>query len=225
MILYLTLSCGAATLLAVSFYLFSPRITAKKQRPVWKAIASSFFLLVGGCALFSGSAPSAARFLIFGGLLFSFAGDVILDLEASAGFLLGLASFACGHLCYAAGFLLTVLSRAAGEGLTWDGPLLFAASALLLILLFPLLKLKPPKPLLFPVALYLTLLSLTLSLSLPAARAVLSPLPLIAASLFTFSDAALAAGLFGKRSRTADSLCLYTYYPAQLLFAYVITLI
>ena len=215
---------GAALLTApiLVFYLFSPKVTGKKK-PLIKGLCSLIFLLLGVIAL-PGSSLTPAPFLLFGGLVFSFLGDVILDLEMKTGFLLGLASFALAHLFFAAGFFTAVLTRAAGEGLFPEGALLFAAAALLMILLFPLLKLRPPKELRFPVAVYLVLLSLTLALSFPASLAILTPVPLIGTALFAFSDAALAAGLFGKPSKLKSCLCLFAYYPAELLLAAAITL-
>lgn len=216
--------CGAALLTApiLGFYLFSPKVTGKRK-PLLKGLCSLLFLILGGIALFR-SSLSLSPFLLFAGLFFSFLGDVILDLDTEKGFLMGLGAFALAHLAFAAGFFTATLTRAAGEGLFPEGPLLFAAAALLMILLFPLLKLRPPKELRIPVAVYLALLALTLSLSVPASRAALSPLPLIGSALFAFSDASLAAGLFGKPSRTASILCLFTYYPAELLLAVSVAL-
>ena len=215
---------GAALLTApvLGFYLFSPKVT-DKRKPLIKGLCSVIFLALGVIALFR-SSLTAAPFLFFTGLFFSFLGDVVLDLKTEKGFLLGLGSFALAHLSFAAGFFTAVLTRAAGEGLFPEGLLLFAAAALLMILLFPVLKLKPQKELRLPVACYLALLALTLSLSIPASRAVLSPLPFIGAALFAFSDAALAAGLFGKPARIKSILCLFTYYPAELLLAVSIAL-
>ena len=223
---FVTVSLAAAALLtapSVGYYLFSTRIT-KKSRPLYKGLCSLFFLFLGVTALLR-SSFSPPAFLLFAGVCFSFLGDVILDLDSPKGFLAGLVSFALGHLAFAAGFFLTSLTRAAGEGLTREGPLLFAAAALVMALLFPLLKLSPPKELRIPVAGYLVLLALTFALSFPAGKALSSLLPPVGASLFAFSDAALAAGLFGKSSKLKDFLCLFTYYPAMLLFAAAISLL
>lgn len=162
----------------------------RATKPVLMPLLAEYVLLRGG------PRPLALA------LLFGCAGDTLLQTGGDVPFLLGMGSFAAGHLCYLALFArhgMPGRALAIGYGTAWAGTL--AA-------LWPGLDAE----LRVPVALYSLLLT---TMALGATRA-----PAGAAAggaLFLLSDTLIAAGLTGRP--VPQFWIMLTYVTAQYLLA------
>lgn len=131
----------------------------------------------------------------------------LADVALEKRFVMGMAIFALGHLCYIAAFLL----------LAPPGPpslAAFAALGLTIALLAPRLgrRLGQPLP---PFVLYALIISAMLALAL-AQR----PLAALGALLFFISDSLLFSRLLRpKAGPLSDDLVILSYYAAQYLLA------
>ncbi|MEV6674131.1 lysoplasmalogenase [Streptomyces sp. NPDC051162] len=147
--------------------------------------------------------------LLAGALLFGCGGDTLLGVGGDTFFLLGMASFAAGHVCY-----LTLWARhgsprggrtyalAAAYGAAWLGTV---------ALLWPDLEAR----LRIPVALYSLLLT---AMALGATRA--RPAAAAGGLLFLLSDTLLATGLADwPQAPVPQFWVMLTYLAAQLLLA------
>ena len=170
-------------------------------------------LLIFGIAW--GSRPAISgryRAAVILGVLFSLAGDTFLMLPASVmagGFLFGLGSFLCAHLCFLRAF--TSDSRLFGK------PLIFLAIGLLgaanLLILWPGLSSALRMPVLAYVICLLTMSAQAITrhsyLQTPASR-----LAAAGGLLFMLSDTLLAYNRFHTPLPFSALIILGTYYPA-----------
>jgi len=138
-------------------------------------------------------------------LVFSACGDLLLALPLQHGFMLGLGSFACAHICYCLGFFrylkwqshklsyLLILALGVGIALTFVLPHVGA--------------------LYWPVVAYMCVISLMALCAIGASRQTLY-LPL-GALLFVLSDALLAINKFVYALPYDLWLVMLSYYAAQ----------
>ena len=184
-----------------------------------KGLTSSGFALLGVVNLAytartnKGALPFAA--LMAAGLLFSMAGDIVLNLN----FIPGALIFALGHLLYFTAYCAHTRFRP--SDLVPIG-VMFALSVMILQLL----------PLDFGSALMEWVcmgygLVISCMLGKAAAnfireRTLVSTLLAVGSILFYFSDLMLCLGKFGSAPDITDALCLFTYYPAQCLLAHTV---
>ena len=225
-------------LLTVSLVLAALYIAGVIKPPLLaKSLASAAFVILGAFLLFR-YAPSAAgdagttlsapdagsgsinafRLLIFLGLVFGAAGDVLLELfdQTTKKFLIGVAAFFIGHALYIAAFF------------TRNAP----GALLALLFAFPvaaLVTVLSARLLVFEGTMRLALLGYMFILSFMTSFAWVTlvttgftPFLLLApgATLFLLSDTSLGLQLFGKpeisrHSRLLGTICLITYYLAQ----------
>jgi uncharacterized membrane protein YhhN len=171
--------------------------------PVWKAAG---IVVLGLYAL------SQRAWLAGSGLLFSSAGDVLLELDGL--FVFGMAAFGVAHICYSAAFV-NLIRR--------DGPNIGAwplAMGVLGISIVLGVWLAPGMAgLTGPALVYQLIISLMVVLGL------LSRAPLLArfgAGLFMLSDTRIAVGMCGVLGVPAGSLWI-TYAAAQIMRAWGLT--
>ncbi|MEU6896104.1 lysoplasmalogenase [Streptomyces sp. NPDC046557] len=140
--------------------------------------------------------------LLVAALLFGWGGDLALLFDAPAGFLIGMGSFAAGHVCYLLLF---------GRGRT--SPALGGAYALVLVAVVALLWNDLPAGLRVPVAGY------SLLLTAMACRAgVLGTRAAIGGALFLLSDTLIATGVAEwPQPPRPDFWIMATYLAAQYL--------
>jgi alkenylglycerophosphocholine hydrolase len=138
-------------------------------------------------------------------LMFSACGDVLLALPLQHGFMLGLASFACAHLCYCLGF---------SRYLRWQT---YKLSYLLILTLGVGIVLNLVLPhvgaLYWPVMVYMCVISLMALSAIGASRQAFY-LPL-GALLFVVSDALLAINKFVNPLPYDRWWVMLSYYAAQ----------
>lgn len=140
--------------------------------------------------------------LLIAALLCGWAGDVFLLADSDAAFLVGMAGFAAGHVCY-----LVLFGRAPG------GLLPALGYALVLAVLVALLWSGLPGGLRVPVAGYSLLLT-----AVAYRSRVLGRYAAAGGALFLLSDALIAAGIAGRPEPPAPGFwVMLTYVAAQLL--------
>lgn len=143
-------------------------------------------------------------------LLFGWGGDLALQSGSDSVFLLGMASFAVGHLCYLT--LFRRLGRLERSRLLALGTLYGTACAVLVTLLWPGLD----ADLALPVAGY----SLLLTAMACVAAVALGWRAGLGGALFLFSDALIGGGLADWQELPAQGLLIMaTYIAAQYLLA------
>ncbi|MFF0451051.1 lysoplasmalogenase [Streptomyces sp. NPDC004609] len=142
--------------------------------------------------------------LLVAALLFGWGGDVFLLSGADWAFLVGMGSFAVGHICY-----LVLFGRAPAPG--WAGPVYGAALVAAVALLWPDL----PADLRVPVAGY------ALVLTAMAWRAsALGPVAGLGGALFLISDMVIATGVAEwPQPPVPDFWIMLVYSTGQLLLA------
>jgi uncharacterized membrane protein YhhN len=144
---------------------------------------------------------------ILAGLVFSAAGDLVMELGRATGFFLaGMGAFALAHVAYLAGFL----RRSREPGLLGLIPFV-AWGALLMGRLWPQLG-----ALRLPVAVYAALLLAMMWRALVASRAVGRWDAAAGALLFGLSDSLIALDRFGPPFPGARWLVMATYWAGQL---------
>lgn len=171
-----------------------------------------FFVLLAYAA---GAAETGYGQLILAGLIFCFAGDVLLIPINGRSFLAGMAAFALGHGAYIAAFMLSaeaisLLSMIALAGLT-------VVAALFLRQLWPHLAAFR-----WPVAAYSAIIALMVAASFSAApdgRQMVFGLASAGAVLFAISDLAVARDQFVEQNFFNRLWGLPLYYLAQMLIA------
>ncbi|WP_330238258.1 lysoplasmalogenase [Streptomyces sp. NBC_00525] len=140
--------------------------------------------------------------LLIAALLCGWAGDVFLLADSDAAFLVGMAGFAVGHVCY-----LVLFGRAPGGALPALG------YALVLAVLVALLWSGLPGGLRVPVAGYSLLLT-----AMAYRSRVLGRYAAVGGALFLLSDALIAAGIADRPEPPAPGFwVMLTYVAAQLL--------
>ncbi|MBQ6430499.1 MAG: lysoplasmalogenase [Oscillospiraceae bacterium] len=213
------LTCAAQVL--DYFYLKTLRCEKPRQAVVWKAGASACFVLLGGVALLWGGLQPT-KLLIYFGLLFGFAGDVVLDFrylypkKHDLYFALGAALFGLGHLCYITALLLQDASA-------WLFALPVCTVLLLIVKLYTVRRGVQAGKLLLPGTVYIAVTSYMASLAAAVAVRGFSTGTLLFAiggALFLFSDSLLIAHSFGRERRFLQSMLLHiAYYLVQCLIA------
>ncbi|MEU9377791.1 lysoplasmalogenase [Streptomyces sp. NPDC048255] len=158
-------------------------------------------------------ARGAPRLLV-AALLFGWGGDLALLFDAEAAFLIGMGSFAAGHVCY-----LALFSRHSLFGRRGTSPLLGAAYALALVAAVALLWGELPADLRIPVAGYSVLLTaMALRSSALGLRAGAG------GALFLLSDMLIATGVAEwPQLPRPDFWIMATYLAAQYLLATGVT--
>jgi uncharacterized membrane protein YhhN len=171
--------------------------------PVWKAAG---IVVLGLYAL------SQRAWLAGWGLLFSSAGDVLLELDGL--FVFGMAAFGIAHICYGAAFVNLVRRDGPNIG-AW--PLAMGVLGISIVLgvwLAPGMG-----ALIAPALIYQLIISLMVMLAL------LSKAPLLArlgAVLFMLSDTLIAVGMF-RGVETPPGSVWITYAAAQIMLAWGLT--
>ncbi|MFJ5551550.1 lysoplasmalogenase [Streptomyces sp. NPDC093225] len=142
--------------------------------------------------------------LLVAALAFGWGGDLALLFDADPAFLVGMGSFALGHVCY-----LVLFGRARAH------PLLGAAYALALVTTVSLLWSDLPAELRIPVAGYSLLLT-----AMAFRSGVLGPVAGIGGALFLLSDTLIATGVAEwPQLPRPDFWIMLTYLAAQYLLA------
>lgn len=213
------LTCGAQVL--DWLYLKALQRGKARQGAIWKASASVCFLLIGVLALTLCARPLSG-WLIFLGLFFGFAGDVVLALrylypkKHDLCFALGMLLFGLGHLCYIPALLLI-------DAPAWLPALPVCAVLLLLVKLYTAWRGVKAGKLLLPGTVYLAITCYMGSLAAVVAVRGFSAATLLFAVggiLFPVSDSLLTVHSFGRERRFMQSVLLHiTYYLAQCLIA------
>lgn len=182
-----------------------------------KALTSLSFALCGLInlifAIFARIRKLTPAVLVFLGLLLSFIGDVAI----SRIFVVGALIFALGHIFYLLAFC-SFSKPSAFDIIPFC--LLFSVSAGV-ILFTPLFKLQGI--MLFVCIAYSFIISAMCGKAVSNAirfKNFQSTVWLIAAVLFFISDAALLFYMFGSAGEAANHICMFTYFPAQCLFAF-----
>lgn len=142
--------------------------------------------------------------LLVAALLFGWGGDVLLMLDSDTAFLLGMGSFAVGHVCY-----LWLFGRAPSP---WSAAVAYAvALAVALVLLWPGL----------PAGLRIPMVGYGLLLTAMAYRAgVLGRYAAVGGALFLLSDTLIAVGVADAPRLPAHGFwIMLTYIAAQFLLA------
>ncbi len=182
-----------------------------------KALTSLGFVLTGLInaiyAIASKNSKRAFVFLMLGGLFFSFLGDIIINLS----FIPGALIFALGHILYFAAYCKN--AAFAARDLICVAAMLTIALAVLA--LYPYFD--------FDALILCVCIIYTVIISFMAGKALsnfirgrsgLNLILALGALLFYASDAALVLYMFGNAGELANTVCLFTYFPAQCVLAY-----
>ncbi len=157
------------------------------------------------------SLVSSQHYFLVLALAFSFLGDILL-LKKEKYFIEGLISFLLAHLFFIALFIEHK-----------SNPNVFVGIIVIVIGLFYFGYLKKYLgKFLFPVLLYLTVITLMVIFAIginSGNRSIIG----VGAGLFFISDGVLAFNKFVKKFKLADAIVLLTYYLAQLLLIYGIS--
>ncbi|WP_100863893.1 lysoplasmalogenase [Streptomyces sp. Ag109_G2-6] len=157
----------------------------------------------------TGGAPRAPRLLV-AALLFGWGGDLALLFDAEPAFLLGMGSFAAGHVCY---LMLFNKHSLFGRGRT--SPVLGGAYAVALVGTVALLWGDLPAGLRIPVAGYSLLLA-----SMAYRSSALGRIAGVGGALFLLSDTLIATGVAKwPQLPRPDFWIMATYLAAQYLLA------
>ncbi|MFB8142796.1 lysoplasmalogenase [Streptomyces parvus] len=159
-------------------------------------------LLAGYAAL-----RGAPRLLV-AALLFGWGGDVFLLADNDLAFLVGMGSFAVGHVCY-----LTLFGRGDGRG---PAPMVTGGGYAVVLVVF-LVLIWPD----LPADLRIPLTGYSLLLTAMAWRAgVFGPYAAVGGALFLLSDALIATGIAEwPQAPAPDFWVMLTYIAAQALLA------
>ncbi|MFD4026601.1 lysoplasmalogenase [Streptomyces sp. NPDC058576] len=151
--------------------------------------------------------------LLVAALLFGWGGDVFLLADNDLAFLVGMGSFAAGHVCY-----LTLFRRGEGQGRAGRAPAPLATGAGYAVVLVVFLVLIWPD---LPADLRVPLTGYSLLLTAMAWRAgVFGPYAAAGGALFLLSDALIATGIAEwPQAPAPDFWVMLTYVAAQALLA------
>ena len=185
-----------------------------------KGVASLGFVLIGVInlvyAVLQGTIGRKFPVLMTLGLLFCMVGDVAIDRN----FIVGAALFALGHIFYCIAYCS--LSKFKGKDLV-PIALFFTASALL-ITLVPIFDFGSPlmQGICLVYALVISCMVGKAVANLVRERNIVTILLALGSILFYFSDFMLLLNIFAGAPPITDTLCLFTYFPAQCLLAHAI---
>ncbi|MHA7871963.1 MAG: lysoplasmalogenase [Hyphococcus sp.] len=187
-------------------------------RWVFKPLASAAFIAF---ALQCGALDSAYGRLILIGLVFCFAGDVLLIASPPAAFLAGMGAFAAGHIAYAGAFMH--LSAGFTAGALIAGGVTLAVIGIILRQLWPHLGVFRA-----PVSLYCAIIGAMTAVSFttlaPGSGAAPYWPAAAGAVAFAVSDISVARDQFVKSQFFNRVWGLPLYYGAQLLLARSVSL-
>jgi len=175
-----------------------------------KPVASAGFL---GLALNLGATETRYGWWILIALAFGAIGDVALMGSARVWFLTGLVAFLIGHLLYLVAFLVAGLSSA---------PTTTAALVAVVVGVFVFRWLRPhlPVEMIGPVVAYVVIISAMVAAAVGATAAGATPLILVGALAFYFSDLAVARDRFVAPGFGNRIWGLPLYYLGQVLLAW-----
>lgn len=186
------------------------------HRAIWlKGITSGWFVLIGFVNLVYNRKTGNRRFLILleTGLFLSAAADVILWND----FLLGAGVFALAHVFYFAAFCALDALR----GNDWIPIATVAAVSLIAVFGTPFIQAEGFMTyVMFAYALIISCMLGKDIANLRNERSTARWLMLLGGGLFWFSDLMLAVSLFGDGGNLAGQLCVYTYWPGQIILAH-----
>lgn len=184
-----------------------------------KAFTSSVFVALGLVnavyALTVKAAPKRFALVMLAGLFFAMLGDIVLGKN----FILGVVMFALGHLLYAVAYALRAKFARAD--------LLPAAIVLLLSVVFlnlPFIRIADP---VMNAACYVYAVIISCMVgkalgNLLHSKSAADVLIAVGSVLFYFSDMMLVLAWFGGAPKIADTLCLFTYFPGQIILAHAV---
>ncbi len=183
-----------------------------------KGLTSSGFVLIGVVNLIYAVKAKVKNLpfpiLMATGLLLSMIGDVALNIH----FITGALFFAVGHLFYFAAYCCLMKFKATD---ILPSVVIFAASTML-ITLAPIFDFGS-----LQIELVCIVYALVISCMVGKAisnlireRNTVNSILVIGSALFYFSDLMLVFSQFGGAPDIADTLCLFTYFPAQCLLAH-----
>lgn len=176
------------------FYLFKPFTMVLLLTVAWQTGLGSFY-----------------QQAIFGGLLLSIIGDVLL-MQPQKRFVQGLISFLLAHIVYSMAFW----SQLSGSIVWWLPAMLFAGGVIVFLLLLPSLG-----RLIWPVAVYIAMIT---QMAWAAGefwlttQSTVGLLALVGALIFVVSDILLAIEHFRGSFKHSVSAIMSTYFLAQSLF-------
>jgi len=174
-----------------------------------KMLASTGFI---GVALASGAVDSGYGRFVLVALGLSWLGDLLLTFRASSAFLGGLVSFLLSHIGYGAAFLV--------RGVAWEA---FVAGAvvtgLVAVVVWRWLRSHLERGMYGPVAAYILVISVMVTLAAATAAFESGPWILFGALAFYVSDLAVARDRFVSRGFANRVWGLPLYYLAQVLLA------
>ena len=181
-----------------------------------KGFTSFWFVLLGAVNLLYAykRAVKPMRFLLWvgAGLVFGMCADILLGVQ----FILGILSFALGHVCYLIGFY--TLEKPRKKDLLIILPI--AAVSLFVVTGTPYIRIEDAllKKLLLGYAVIIACMLGKAVSNLD--RRTSRRLVLLGCAMFWFSDVMLAIDMFGTPSRLTWVLCSYNYWPAQTILAH-----
>lgn len=183
-----------------------------------KGITSVWFVILGITNLIYAKKMNCKdlKFVLFIllGLLLGMCADVLLGCI----FILGILSFALGHIMY----LLAFYSL---EKFEWKHLFVILPIAILSLYIVsgtPYIQIEDPflKKLLLGYALIIACMLSKAITNLQKEKSTYRKIILLGSIMFYFSDIVLAIDLFGESSRLTWILCSYVYWPAQNILAY-----
>ncbi len=195
-----------------------------KNHLVSKMTCSSLFLLTGIFSALSYDEPNQYSILLVSALFFGLMGDFWLDFKNHKYFFVGVSFFSIGHLIY----IYTFVFKLGPSLASYSKQILLGFLALCVAAVIEVIsdKIRFPKGQRIMIAYSLLLM---FSFIFAVARGVVSIISgnsafgiclVMAGGLFLLSDTFLAASLYGKpKFKCNDKLVLFTYFPAQALFA------
>jgi uncharacterized membrane protein YhhN len=199
---------GLAVILSASISIRAEYRGLRQQNYIFKPLTMVLIWLI---ALLGQATSPLYKVMIFAGLVFSMAGDLLLILPSDR-FAAGLAAFLFAHLFYSAAFVSEIRTPT-----WWPTIPLLAYGVVVYLLLAPSLgKLKLPV-LLYVVAILAMAWFAWERWSQSGSRGALSAF--VGAVLFVISDTVLAFNHFRLKSKAALAVSLATYWAAQWLVA------
>lgn len=214
--------CAALSALATALSWFLP--ACRKNYLPAKMTCSALFLLTGLLAAVAHAEVTDYSVYIIVALLFGLIGDFLLEYKQAKYFSYGVVAFAVGHLLYIYTFARLVLPVPKPKALPVA---LFAAALLAIAAVMSKIdkvtfKGKDKFMLIYAAILISAFITGVIRgiTSIQAGNTVYGAFIIAASALFITSDSFLALQIFGKpHIRHPEAVVLFTYFPAQTLFA------